>query len=156
MKTTPHNLPTRQRLTPYLIVKGGERALAFYAAVFGAKERIRLAEPSGKIGHAELEIGDSLLMLADEHPDFGALSPVTVGGTPVSLQLYVEDVDATVALAVESGATLLRPITDEFYGDRTGVIVDPFGHRWHLSTQVAAISHEEMLSRWNEMLRGAQ
>lgn len=153
MKATPHNVPTRQRLTPYLIVKDGDRALAFYTAVFGAKERIRLAEPSGKIGHAELELGDSLLMVADEHPDFGALSPVTVGGTPVSLQLYVDDVDATVALAVASGATLLRPITDEFYGDRTGVIVDPFGHRWHLSTQVTAMSHDEMLSRWNEMFR---
>jgi PhnB protein len=89
-------------------------------------------------------------MVADEYPDFGALSPVTVGGTPVSLQLYVDDVDATIALAVEHGATLLRPITDEFYGDRTGMIMDPFGHRWHLSTKVEAIDHAQMLERWNK------
>lgn len=151
MKTTQQNAAQRQRLSPYLVVKGGDRAIAFYARVFGAKELIRLAEPSGKIGHAELELHDSLLMLADEHPDFGALSPVTVGGTPVSLQLYVDDVDATVALAVEHGATLLRPITDEFYGDRTGMIMDPFGHRWHLSTRVEPIERDEMLRRWDKL-----
>lgn len=151
MKTTPHNTRPRQRLSPYLIVKDASRAIAFYCDVFEAKELFRLAEPSGKVGHAELELGESLLMIADEYPDFGALSPVSVGGTPVSLQLYVADVDATVARAVQAGATLLRPIKDEFYGDRTGVIVDPFGHRWHLSTQLEPVSHEEMQRRWRAM-----
>lgn len=149
METTPKTaLP---RLSPYLVVKDANRAIAYYTQVFGAKERMRLAEPSGKVGHAELTLAGAQLMIADEHPDFGALSPVTVGGTPVSLHLYVDDVDATVALAVEHGATLLREIKDEFYGDRTGMLADPFGHRWHVSTVKYTLSDEELQARWKAM-----
>ena len=101
-----------------------------YRAAFGAEEQFRLVEPGGRIGHAEIRIGNSTVMLSDEYPDFGALSPVTVGGSPVKLHLYVEDADALVARAVGAGATLLRPVRDQFYGDRSGMIVDPYGHSW--------------------------
>jgi PhnB protein len=140
-------------LSPYLIVKGAARAIDFYTRCFGARELFRLCDPGGdRIGHAELEVGTGRLMLADEYPDFGALSPPTVGGTPVSLHLYVADVDGTVAEAVEAGATVLRPVKDEFFGDRTGLVMDPFGHRWHLSTRREEVSPEEMQKRWNESM----
>ena len=129
---------------PYLIVADGAAALAFYQQVFGARVRMRLGGPGGKIGHAELEIGDSLVMLADEHPAMGALAPPTVGGTPVSLHLYVEDVDAVAAKAIAAGASLKRPVENQFYGDRLGTISDPFGHLWHLSTHVEDVSPEEI------------
>jgi PhnB protein len=141
-------------LTPYIIVKGGDAAIAFYVRVFGAREAFRLAEPSGRIGHAELAIGDGRIMLADESPSFGALSPPTVGGTPVSLHLYVEDVDATIKRAQDSGAIVLRPAEDQFYGDRAGMIADPFGHRWHLATRKKAVSPEEMQKQYTAMLGG--
>src|SRR4051812_38032073 len=112
-------------LTSYLIVKNTPAAIAFYTAAFGAKELFRLVEPSGKVGHAEVELAGTTLALADEYPDFGALSPISVGGSPVSMHLYVDDVDAVVAKAEKAGATLLRPIVDEFYGDRVGMITDP-------------------------------
>ena len=139
-------------LTPYLVVKGADAAIRFYATVFGAREDFRLTEPSGKVGHAELLIGDSRLMLADEYPDFGALGPASIGGTPVGLQLYVPDVDATIALAEACGATLLRAAKDEFYGDRSGVVVDPFGHRWHLATRKEVVTPQQMQARWSAML----
>jgi PhnB protein len=129
---------------PYLIVGDGAAALAFYQQVFGARVRMRLDGPGGKIGHAELEIGDGLVMLADEHPAMGALAPPTVGGTPVSLHLYVPDVDAVAAKAIAAGATLKRPVENQFYGDRLGTIVDPFGHIWHISTHVEDVSPEEI------------
>jgi PhnB protein len=143
----------QQRLSPYLIAKSADQAIRFYVEVFGARERYRLAEPSGKIGHAELEIGGSVLMIADEYPDFGALSPVTIGGTPVNLHLYVADVDATVARAVAAGATLLRAVKDEFFGDRTGMVVDPAGHRWHLATRLKDVSPEEMQKAFSAMFQ---
>jgi PhnB protein len=133
-------------VTPYLIVKGGAQALEFYSRAFGASERLRL-ERSGRIGHAEITIGDSCVMLADEHPEIGALGPTTVGGTPVSLHLYVEDVDAVVACAVAAGATLTRPVADQFYGDRVGGITDPFGHRWSIVTHKEDLSPEELQRR---------
>ena len=139
-------------LTPYLVVKGADAAIRFYMAVFGAHEDFRLVEPGGKVGHAELLIGDSPLMLADEYPDFGALGPASIGGTPVGLQLYVPDVDATIALAEAQGATLLRAAKDEFYGDRSGVVVDPFGHRWHLATRKEQVTLQQMQARWSAML----
>jgi PhnB protein len=143
-------VPTdRPALSPYLIVKGAAQAIDFYGKAFGAKELFRLSEPGGKIGHAELEIGRCRLMLADEYPDFGALSPVTVGGSPVALHLYVEDVDAIVARATAAGATLLRPVQDEFFGERTGMLADPFGHKWHLATRKEDVSPEEMQKRMN-------
>jgi PhnB protein len=135
-------------LTPYLIVADAARAIDFYQRVFGAKELFRLSEPSGKIGHAELRIGDSKLMLADEYPDFGALGPARVGGTPVAIHLYIEDVDAKVALAQSEGATVLRAVKDEFFGDRSGMLVDPFGHRWHLASRIEEVTPEEMQRRW--------
>jgi PhnB protein len=138
-----------QVLSPYLIVKGAAAALAFYVEAFGAKELFRLTEPSGKVGHAELEIGRSRFSIADEYPDFGALSPVTVGGTPVSLHLYVVDVDKALARATAAGATMLRPLTDEFFGDRTCMVMDPFGHKWHLATRKEDVSPAEMQKRMN-------
>jgi PhnB protein len=123
------------------------RAIEYYVAAFGAKEIYRLVEPSGKVGHAELEIGRARFMLADEYPDWGALSPVTVCGTPVSLHLYVDDVDAVVARAVDAGATLLRAVKDEFFGDRTGQVMDPYGHKWFLATHKEDVSPSEMQRR---------
>jgi len=143
----------RQVLTPYLVVRNAAKAIEFYTEAFGAKEVFRLTEPQGKIGHAELRIGDSLLMLADEYPDFGALGPASIGGSPVTLHLYVEDVDRVVAGATSAGATLLRAVKDEFYGDRTGMIVDPFGHKWHIATHAEDVSPQEMQRRWGAMLR---
>ena len=137
----------RQPLAPYLIVNGAARAIEFYERAFGAKERFRLAEPTGKIGHAELEIAGALVLLADEYPDFGALSPPTIGGTPVSIHLYVSDVDAVVARAEAAGATVLRPLTDEFFGDRVAMLADPFGHKWHLATRKEDVSPAEMQRR---------
>lgn len=141
-------------LTPYLVVKGADAAIRFYATVFGAREDFRLVEPGGKVGHAELLIGDARLMLADEYPDFGALGPAAIGGTPVGLHLYVSDVDATVTLAEAQGATVLRAPKDEFYGDRSGVLVDPYGHRWHLATRRETVTPQEMQDRWTAMLAG--
>jgi PhnB protein len=134
-------------MSPYLIVKGANAAIAFYAKAFGAKHLFSLKEPSGKVGHAELEIGDSRFMLADEYPDFGALSPVTIGGSPVSIHLYVANVDEITARAVEAGATLLRPVSDEFFGDRVALVADPFGHKWHLATKKEDVTPEEMQRR---------
>ena len=142
-----------QALTPYLVVKGAAEAIAFYAKAFGAKEVFRLSEPSGKVGHAELEIRGSRFMLADEYPDFGALAPSSIGGSPVSLHLYVDDVDRVVEGATAAGATVLRAVKDEFYGDRTGMIADPFGHKWHVSTRKEEVPPAEMQRRWNEMFR---
>lgn len=155
--TSTHPAPAQPTgtLTPYIVVRGAADAIGFYAKVFGAREDFRLAEPSGKVGHAELCFGDSSrLMLADEYPDFGALAPASVGGTPVSLHLYVADVDATMEFAEAEGATVLRAAKDEFYGDRAGVIVDPFGHRWHLATRQSVVSPQEMQARWTAALGG--
>jgi PhnB protein len=136
-----------QAMAPYLIVRGAVAAIEFYAKAFGAREIYSLKEPSGKVGHAELEIGRARFMLADEYPEFGALSPVTVGGSPVSIHLYVADVDATVERATLAGATLLRPVSDEFFGDRVALLTDPFGHKWHLATRKEDVSPEEMQKR---------
>ncbi len=136
-----------QRLQPYLIVDGAAKALDFYKRVFGATERMRMPGPGGKVGHAEISIGDSVIMLADEHPEMGARGPRAFGGSPVSLVLYVEDVDATVKAAVAEGARLLRPVEDKFYGDRSGTIEDPFGHQWHLSTHVEDVPPDEIERR---------
>jgi PhnB protein len=137
----------RQPMAPYLIVKDAVAAIAFYQRAFGATELYRLVEPSGKVGHAELRVGGGLFMLADEYPDFGALSPPTVGGTPVSIHLYVEDVDAVCARAEKAGATVLRPITDEFFGDRVCMLADPYGHKWHLATHKEDVTPAEMQRR---------
>jgi PhnB protein len=133
--------------TPYLIVTGAARAIQFYKQAFGAAEVMRMDGPNGKVMHAEIKIGDSHIMLADEFPDMDARSPQTIGGTPVSLMLYLEDADAVTARAVSAGAKLLRPVTDQFYGDRCGTIADPFGHKWTISTHKEDLSPEEIQKR---------
>lgn len=145
----------KMSLTPYMIVKGGASAIAFYKKVFGATEKFRLSEPDGRIGHAQLAIGDGEIMLADESPSYGALAPPTVGGTPVRLHLYVPDVDATIKKAVKAGATVLRPAADQFYGDRSGTIADPFGHEWSLSTRIKTVSAKEMQKAYKKLLQRA-
>jgi PhnB protein len=139
---------------PYLIVDGAAAAIEFYKTAFGATERLRLGGPGGKIGHAELEIGDSLIMLADEHPEMGARGPRTVGGSPVGIHVYLPDVDAAAARAVAGGAKLTRPVADQFYGDRLGTIEDPFGHIWHISTHIEDVSPEEIGRRAAAMAQG--
>jgi PhnB protein len=134
-------------ITPYLIIDGAARAIDFYKAAFGATELFRIAGPDGKIGHAELRIGDSVVMLADEHHEQGHHSPRKLGGSPVSLLLYVEGVDKVVDRAVTQGAVLKRPVADQFYGDRTGTVEDPFGHQWHISTHVEDVPPAELERR---------
>jgi PhnB protein len=134
-------------LTPYLIVDGAARAIDFYKRAFGATETMRMPAPGGRIGHAELRIGDSAIMLADEHPEMGAHGPRHTQGSPVSLVLYVMDVDATVKRAVDAGAKIKRPVADQFYGDRTGGLEDPFGHNWWVATHIEDVSPEEMAQR---------
>ena len=133
--------------TSYLIVKGAGDAIEFYKKVFGAKEELRMAQPDGRIGHAELKIGDSFIMLADEPPDGGYLSPQSLGGSSVSILLYVPDVDAVVKRAAEAGAKIVRPVADQFYGDRMGTIHDPWGHVWSIATHVEDVSPEELQRR---------
>jgi PhnB protein len=140
------------RVAPYLCCGGAADAIEFYKDVFGATERMRMPGDSPEnIGHAELEIGDSIVMLADEFPDHGFRSPKTIGGTPVQVMVYVEDVDAVFARALELGATETRPVADQFYGDRLGQFEDPWGHRWSVATHVEDVSEEEMARRAAEL-----
>jgi PhnB protein len=134
--------------TPYLIVQGAASAIDFYKNAFGATELMRLADPSGKVGHAEIKIGDSPIMLADEFPEMGIRGPQSFGGSPVSLCLYVEDVDARVGQAIAAGARVLRPLQDQFYGDRSATLTDPFGHTWTLATHKEDVSPEEIQRRF--------
>jgi PhnB protein len=140
------------RVMPYLSVDGAEAAIAFYRTVFGATERMRMGGPDGKIGHAEIEIGQSVVMLADEFPDMGGKSPKTVGGTPVTVMVYVEDVDDCFQRALDNGATELRPLENQFYGDRSGQFEDPFGHHWYIASHVEDVSPEEMEKRAAAMM----
>ena len=134
-------------VTPYLILSGASDAIAYYKKALGAEEVLRMEDPGGKVHHAEIKIGDSRIMLADEHPEIQALSPKTVGGSPVSIHLYVEDVDAAVSRAVAAGAKLIRPVADQFYGDRVGGVEDPFGYRWFIATHKEDLSIEEIRRR---------
>ena len=134
-------------VTPYLYVGDAARAIEFYQTVFGAEELFRMDAPGGKIGHAEIMIGDSHIMLADEFPEMDARSPQTIGGSPVGLLLYLEDVDAVAASAVSAGAKLLEPLEDKFYGDRMGKLQDPFGHIWAIATHMEDVSPEELERR---------
>jgi PhnB protein len=151
VKPIPEGYP---QVTPYLIVDGANAAIEFYRNVFGARERMRMPAPEGRVGHAELEFGDSLVMLADEFPDMGVRSPKATGGTPVTLSVYVEDVDAVFDAAVAAGATALRPVEDQFYGDRNGQFEDPFGHRWSVATHVEDVPPDEMERRAAEAMSG--
>jgi PhnB protein len=134
-------------ITPYLIVKGGANAIEFYKKAFGATELFRMADPQGKVGHAEIKIGDSPIMLADEHPEMGYAGPLTIGGTPVSLLIYVDDVDVVFPQALSAGGEQLKPLQDQFYGDRSGTLKDPFGHVWTVATHKEDVSPEEMHER---------
>ena len=143
-----------QTLRAHATVHDAKAAIAFYAKAFGAVEQFRLSEPSGRVGHAEIRIGDSVLMLNDEYPDFGAKSPAAVGGSPVAFHIRVPDADAAVDRAVKAGATVVRPVQDEFYGDRMGMVACPFGYRWSLATPKEQVSPAEMQKRWSKMLAG--
>jgi PhnB protein len=148
VKRIPDDYP---RVSPYLCVDGAARAIDFYREVFGARERTRLPGPEGTIGHAELQIGDSVIMLSDEVPGMGMRSPKTIGGSPVTMSVYVEDVDGAFGRAVKAGATALREVEDQFYGDRSGQFEDPFGHRWSVATHVEDVAPDEMARRAAEM-----
>jgi PhnB protein len=137
--------------TPYLIVKNAAAALDYYQRAFGATELMRMADPSGKVGHAEIRIGDSVIMLADEFPEMGHKSPQTLGGTASSIMLYVDDVDTVFKRAIASGAKQVRPVEDQFYGDRSGFLEDPFGHQWAISTHTEDVPPEEMKQRMEAM-----
>ncbi len=133
-------------VTPYLIIKGAADAIEFYKKVFGATELFRM-ENDGKVGHAEIKIGDSPIMLSDEHPEMGYVSPKTLGGSPVGIMIYVEDVDTTFNRAIKSGGVETKPLQDQFYGDRSGTLTDPFGHVWTVATHKEDVAPEEMEKR---------
>jgi len=139
--------------TPYLFIKGAARAIEFYKKAFGAKERLRLEMPGGTVGHAELEIGNSVIMMGDECPSMQAMSPESIGGSPVMVHLYVEDVDATFKRAVAEGAKVLQPVDDKFYGDRSGTISDPFGHLWGIATHTEDVPPDEINRRAAAMFK---
>jgi len=144
-------------ITPYLVIKGASQAIEYYKKAFGATEVVRMDGPDGKVGHAELEIGDSRFMLADENPSMGQgyTSAATIGASPVSLYLYCPDVDNVVQRAVAAGGKILKPVQDQFYGDRSGFIQDPFGHLWGIATHVEDVSPEEMKQRMKKMTQVA-
>jgi len=146
-------LPTGYHsVTPYLIVDNGQAAIEFYKKAFGAVEILRLAGPEGQIGHAEIQIGNSRVMLADEHPIMGFVGPNTLGGSTVTLLIYVSDVDASYHQAIKAGAKMMKPIQDQFYGDRSGSVVDPFGHVWTLATRKQDLSPEEIKALFQKMI----
>src|SRR5947199_8890475 len=144
VKAIPENYP---RVMPYLAIDGASDAIAFYRTVLGATERMRMGAPGDKVGHAELDIGDSVIMLADIFPDAGNKSPATLGGTPVTLMVYGEDVDGVLKTAIDNGASEVQAPADQFYGDRTAAYEDPWGHRWHLATHIEDLTEEEMAQR---------
>lgn len=144
VKSVPDGYHT---VTPYLIINGAAQALEFYKRAFGAAETVRMPDPKGRIAHAEIKIGDSMIMLADEHPEMGHRGPRTLGGTSVSILLYVPDVDTVFDRAIKAGAKSQRPVADQFYGDRMGTLEDPFGHVWTIGTHIEDVSAEEMKRR---------
>ena len=145
----------RNSVTPYLIVKNAARAIDYYKNVFGATELMRMDGPDGKIGHAELKVGNSIIMLADENVAMGNRSAESIGASPVSLYVYLPDVDKTFEKAVAGGAKILKPVEDQFYGDRSGFLRDPFGHLWGLATHKEDVSAQEMEKRMKKMMQAA-
>ncbi|ACJ19906.1 Dot/Icm type IV secretion system effector PhnB [Coxiella burnetii] len=143
--------PGYHSITPYLFVNEATKAIEYYKKAFGAEEEMRMEMPGGKIGHAELKIGDSKIMLADEFPEMGARSPRTYGGSPVTIHFYVEDVDKTAQQAVNAGGKLKGKVENQFYGDRSGTLEDPFGHTWNISTHIEDLSDEEIRKRAAEL-----
>ena len=152
VKPIPDEYP---RIMPYLIVDGAAAAIEFYGSVLGTTERMRMAGPDGRLGHAELQLGESVIMLADENPEMGIRGPRAVGGTPVTLHVYVEDADAAFKRAVDAGATSVRPVENQFYGDRSGQFEDPFGHKWNVATHVEDVPPDEMQKRVAAAMPGA-
>lgn len=148
VKPIPDGYPT---VSASLSINGASDAIEFYKSVLGATERLRMEGPPGRVAHAELQIGDSVVMLADEFPEMGFVGPKTIGGTPVTLYVYVDDVDAIFAAALAAGATELSPVTDQFYGDRSGHFEDPWGHHWSVATHVEDVPPEEMGKRMQAM-----
>ena len=144
VKPIPDGYP---QVIPSLIIDGAGAAIDFYGTVLGATVRLRMDGPGDKVGHAELEIGTSLIMLADEYPDIGYVGPKKVGGTPVGIMVFVEDVDAVFGRALANGAKELEPVSDKFYGDRSGSFEDPWGHHWHIATHIEDMTEEEMMRR---------
>jgi PhnB protein len=142
-------------LFPYLRVHNAAEAVEFYKRAFGATEKFRLVEPSGRIGHVELEFGTTIVMLSDEYPEYGILGPRTIGGTGASIHLHLDDADAAIARAVDAGAELVRPASDAFYGERSGTVRDPFGHEWLLGHSIEDVTPEEMQRRYTEMMEKA-
>ena len=143
-------------VTPYLIVRGGQRALEYYKRAFGAEERFRMDGPGGTIGHAEIQIGDSIVMLADENPAWNAKAPQVGTPSPVQLMIYVDDVDATFAQALTAGGKETQPLKNQFYGDRSGSLTDPFGHSWTVATHIEDVPPEEMERRAAEYAKKSQ
>jgi PhnB protein len=139
---------------PYLRVRNAPAAISFYERAFGAKEKFRLTEPSGRVGHVELEFGSFTVMVSEEYPEYGILGPESIGGTSMSIHLHVDDCDALIAHAVELGATLVRPPTDQFYGERSGTVRDPFGHEWLIGHHLEDVTPEEMQRRYTKLMGG--
>lgn len=152
VKPIPDDYP---RVIPYLSIDGASAAIDFYTVVFGATERMRMPAADGKVGHAELQIGESVIMLADAFPEMGSSSPKSIGGTPVTVMVYVEDVDAVFARALEAGAIEERPVEDQFYGDRAGQFEDPFGHKWFVASHVEDVPPDELARRAEAMMSTA-
>ncbi|MGH8901710.1 MAG: VOC family protein [Egibacteraceae bacterium] len=152
VKPIPDGYP---QVTPYLCIDGASTAIEFYAKVFGATERTRMSAPGGKIGHAEIQIGDSVIMLSDEWPEMDVRGPKALGGTAVTIMVYVEDVDTVFERAVSAGAKALGSVENHFYGDRSGQFEDPFGHRWNVSTHIEDVPPDEMDKRAAEAMGGA-
>jgi PhnB protein len=151
VKPIPDDYP---RVMPYLIVEGAKEAIDFYKRVFGAQERLRLDGPDGRVGHAELQFADSVVMVADAFPDMGIQDPRQIGGSPVSMTIYVEDVDATFAAALQLGAQEVRPVENKFYGDRAGQFEDPWGHRWSVMTHVEDVTPDDLRARAESLVEG--
>jgi PhnB protein len=143
-------------VTPYLVVDGASKAIEFYKRAFGAVERLRMPAPDDKVGHAEIQIGDSVVMVSDPFPEMGSPAPSSAAGTPFGLMLYVPDVDALFRQAVDAGATVTMPLADQFWGDRYGKVRDPFGHSWHLASHVEDVSPEEMVKRAEAAFAGTR
>lgn len=138
----------------YLRLRDAAAAIDFYGRAFGAREKFRLTEPGGRIGHAELELGGTTIMLSDEYPEHGICGPASIGGTSFTIHLHVDDADALIGRAVEAGATLVRPANDQFYGERSGTVRDPFGHEWNIGHEIEKVTPQEMQRRYDEMMKG--
>lgn len=151
-KSVPPVPPGYQTITPYLLIRGASDAIAWYVRCFGAVEIFRLTDSENRVSHAEIRIGTSVLLLADEHPELGFLSPASRGGTTVSMVIYVDDADGIFHRAIENGATELQPLCDQFYGDRSGTVTDPWGHVWTVATHQEDLTPDEIRSRYQDML----